>query len=207
MNRVLPKQFLLLNGRPILFYTLERFFAVNTSFRLNLVLPVSHVETWNELISRFNFQIPHTVIEGGQTRFHSVKQGLERVKDGLVGVHDGVRPLVSSETITRCFNLANETGSGIPVIPVTDSVRILNDGHSESIDRNFVRFVQTPQCFRSDLLKKAYDQPYNELFTDCASVVESMKVKVFLTEGNPENIKITRPIDLMLAELQLKHIR
>jgi len=204
MNATVPKQFILLKGRPLLFLTLETFYTTNPDFFLNLVLPEEHLNTWKELLMKFQFEVPHRLIVGGATRFHSVKCGLQEVSDGLVAVHDGVRPLVSSETINRCFSLAKEKGSGVPAVQSPDSIRLLNESGSSAIDRNLVRLVQTPQCFRAGLLKQAYNQPYRETFTDCASVWESSGQSVFLTEGNSENIKITHPQDLIFAEAMIR---
>jgi 2-C-methyl-D-erythritol 4-phosphate cytidylyltransferase len=159
---------------------------------------------WGKLVEQFSFNIPHRCAEGGSTRFHSVKNGLSLITDGIVAVHDGVRPLVSTETIQRCFSLALEKGSGVPVIPVSDSIRLINGQNSSALNRTNVRLVQTPQCFRVDLLKAAYSQPYQDGFTDCASVWESSGQQVFLTEGNAENIKITQPFDLLIAETMMK---
>ncbi len=204
MNSAVPKQFMLLKGRPLLFHTLEAFHKACPESSILLVLPPDQFVVWGKLVEQFGFDIPHRCAEGGSTRFHSVKNGLSLITDGIVAVHDGVRPLVSTETIQRCFSLALEKGSGVPVIPVSDSIRLINGQNSSALNRTNVRLVQTPQCFRVDLLKAAYSQPYQDGFTDCASVWESSGQQVFLTEGNAENIKITQPFDLLIAETMMK---
>jgi 2-C-methyl-D-erythritol 4-phosphate cytidylyltransferase len=143
--------------------------------------------------------VPHQVVSGGETRFHSVKNGLSAVNSGLVAVHDGVRPLVSKDTIHRCFEEAARAGAAIPVVPSSESVRMVANFSSKALDRSTIRMVQTPQCFRYEWMKEAFEQDYRESFTDCASVVEAAGFSVSLVEGNPENIKITHPADLALA--------
>jgi 2-C-methyl-D-erythritol 4-phosphate cytidylyltransferase len=193
-----------LKGRPLLFYAIESFFSASPEYSIKLVLPADHLALWNRLVEQFDFKIPHQSIEGGSSRFFSVQNGLKLVTDGIVAVHDGVRPFVSRETIKRCFSLAEQKGAGVPVVHASDSVRLINEQGSSSLNRANIRLVQTPQCFRADLLKDAYNQPYQESFTDCASVWESFGLPVFLTDGNIENIKITQPIDLLFAEAILK---
>lgn len=203
MNAALPKQFMILCGKPVLMHTLQRFYDTDPACAIILVLPREHRETWQELVARYGFGIPHILVDGGETRFHSVKNGLARVQPGLVAVHDGVRPLVSSEIILACFRVAGQYGAVIPVIPVYESVRSVEQEKHVPFDREKLRLVQTPQCFRSEIILRAFEQEYRPAFTDCASVVEAAGYQVLLTEGNRSNIKITTPEDLQLAKALL----
>lgn len=200
MGSELPKQFLPLAGVPILMYTLMAFKKYDEKIEIIVVLPRGEQEYWKQLCQEQHFSVEHRIANAGETRFHSVKNGLALVEaPGLVGVHDGVRPFVSDEVIQRCYELAEEHKAVIPVIDAVESVRHLTDGGSETVDRNDYKLVQTPQVFEVDLLKQAYEQEYTSMFTDDASVVEAMGVPVYLTEGNRENIKITTPFDMMIG--------
>lgn len=200
MGSELPKQFLPLAGVPILMYTLMAFKKYDEKIEIIVVLPRGEQEYWKQLCQEQHFSVEHRIANAGETRFHSVKNGLALVEaPGLVGVHDGVRPFVSDEVIYQCYELAEEHKAVIPVIDVVESVRHLTDGGSETVDRNDYKLVQTPQVFDVDLLKQAYKQEYTSMFTDDASVVEAMGVPVYLTEGNRENIKITTPFDMMIG--------
>ena len=202
MGGDIPKQFLPVCGKPVLMRTLEAFHAFDASIHLILVLPVSQQTYWKQLCEEYQFKLEHEIADGGETRFHSVKNGLALVKeDGLVGVHDGVRPFVSQEVIARCYEKALTLRAVIPVIGVVETVRYLTEKGSETVPRDQYKLVQTPQVFDVVLLKQAYEQPYTELFTDDASVVEALGEEVHLVEGNRENIKLTTPFDLKLAEL------
>ena len=202
MGGDIPKQFLLVCGKPVLMRTLEAFHAYDASMHLILVLPISQQAYWKQLCEKYQFDLVHEIADGGETRFHSVKNGLALVKEeGLVGVHDGVRPFVSQEVIVRCYEEALSLRAVIPVIGVVETVRHLTEDGSETVPRDQYKLVQTPQVFDSVLLKQAYQQPYTELFTDDASVVEALGEEVHLVEGNRENIKLTTPFDLKLAEL------
>lgn len=202
MGGDIPKQFLPVCGKPVLMHTLETFHAYDASMRLILVLPVSQQAYWKQLCEEYQFDLVHEIANGGETRFHSVKNGLALVKeDGLVGVHDGVRPFVSQEVITRCYEEAASLKAVIPVIGVVETVRHLTEEGSETVPRDLYKLVQTPQVFDVTLLHRAYQQEYTDLFTDDASVVEALGEKVYLVEGNRENIKLTTPFDLKLAEL------
>ena len=202
MGGDIPKQFLPVCGKPVLMRTLEAFHAYDASMRLILVLPVSQQVYWKQLCEEYQFDLVHEIANGGETRFHSVKNGLALVKeDGLVGVHDGVRPFVSQEVITRCYEEAVSLKAVIPVIGVVETVRHLTEEGSETVPRDQYKLVQTPQVFDVTLLRRAYQQEYTDLFTDDASVVEALGEKVYLVEGNRENIKLTTPFDLKLAEL------
>lgn len=200
MGSELPKQFLPIGGKPVLMRTIEAFYAYNPEIRIVLVLPCSQQAYWAELCRLYRFSIPHHIANGGETRFHSVKNGLAFVSTpGLVGVHDGVRPFVSREVIARCYALAAEKKAVIPVTDVVETVRRLTGEKSETVNRDKYKLVQTPQVFDAELLKQAYRQPYTPHFTDDASVVEALGEPVCLTEGNRENIKITTPFDLKIA--------
>ena len=201
MQADIPKQFLEIKGKPILMHTLEVFQRYDASMKLVLVLPAVQVAFWSELCKKHSFSLPHQVVIGGQTRFQSVKNGLEAVAGtALVAVHDGVRPLVSVETIARCFDAAEKYDAVIPVVDSVDSIRQITGDGSQSVDRSAYKLVQTPQVFDAELLKKAYEQDFSPLFTDDASVVEALGVKIHLVEGNRENIKITTEFDLRIAE-------
>ena len=204
MGTELPKQFLPIGGKPVLMRTLEAFYTYNSEIQLILVLPHSQQDYWKQLCREYHFSLPHVVADGGETRFHSVKNGLALVNTpGLVGVHDGVRPFVSQEVISRCYDLAAEKKAVIPVIDVVETVRHLNGEGSITVNRDDYKLVQTPQVFDVELLKQAYNQSYTPHFTDDASVVEALGVPVSLTVGNRENIKITTPFDLKIATVLL----
>ena len=202
MGGDIPKQFLPVCGKPVLMRTLEAFRTYDPSIHIVLVLPVSQQTYWKELCRTCRFELPHDIADGGETRFHSVMNGLSLVEgDGLVGVHDGVRPFVSQEVIARCYEEASRQKAVIPVVGVVETVRHLTDEGSETVPRDQYRLVQTPQVFDAALLRRAYQQEYTALFTDDASVVEALGEKVHLVEGNRENIKLTTPFDLKLAEI------
>lgn len=202
MNATIPKQFLEIKDKPILMRTLECFYNFDKSMRLILVLPELQVNFWNGLCKKYAFTINHEIVFGGTTRFNSVKNGLEVIKTpSIIAIHDGVRPLVSHETIARCFNSAKEYGSAIPVIDLVDSIREVSETENKSVDRSSYKLVQTPQVFDGDLLLKAYEQEFSPLFTDDASVVENLGNNIHLVEGNRENIKITTEFDLKIADL------
>lgn len=204
MGGDLPKQFIPVAGKPVLMHTLEAFNRYDSSVRLILVLPESHQAYWHELCEKYNFNISHQITSGGETRFHSVYNGLKLViSSGLVAVHDGVRPLVSSEVIAACFKEAALHGTAIPVLPMVDSLRKYTEDGSIPVDRARYCAVQTPQVFKSELLLSAYERPYELCFTDDASVVESSGYAVNLIPGNRENIKITTPFDLLITEAVL----
>lgn len=205
MGGELPKQFIPIGGRPVLMHTLDAFHACDTSIQLILVLPRDHQPYWKELCREYSFNVPHRIADGGATRFHSVQNGLALVDapEALVAIHDGVRPFVSSVVIACCYREAETFGAVVPVIPVVETVRHLLAEGSETVDRDAYRLVQTPQTFRAPLLRRAYEQPYCEAFTDDASVVEALGEAVRLVEGNRENVKLTTPFDLIVAEALL----
>lgn len=211
MGGDLPKQFIPLEGKPVLMHTLEAFHRWDASAELVLVLPEDHQSYWNMLCREIGCKVPHRIANGGETRFHSVRNGLQflseeigntsgRNEKVLIAVHDGVRPFVSSEVIAACFDEAEKNGAAIPVMPMIDSLRETDEKGSHPVDRNRYFAVQTPQVFSSDLLLKAYEQEFSALFTDDASVVEAMGEAIHMVTGNRENIKITTPFDLLVAE-------
>ncbi len=205
MGGELPKQFLPLSGKPVLMRTLELFEGEVS--RIILVLPEDHIPFWQELCEQYHFTLTHTVALGGETRFHSVRSGLSHLpQEGLVAVHDGVRPLVSRVLIRRSFEEAERSGAALPACPVTDSLRLRQDeGKSEAVDRSRYVAVQTPQTFDLGRLQQAYEQAYSPLFTDDASVYEAASLgSITLIDGEETNIKLTTPRDLLLAELLLR---
>ena len=204
MGSDIPKQFLPIGGKPVLMRTLERFRAYSSALQIILVLPEAQQDYWRKLCEEYHFDVEYNLANGGQTRFHSVQNGLALVPDdaeGVVGVHDGVRPFPSIEVIRNCYETARTAKAVIPVIPVVETVRHLEGDKSVTVPRGDYRLVQTPQTFDIQLLKSANRQPYNDGFTDDASVVESYGHAITLVEGNRENIKITTPYDLKIAEI------
>jgi 2-C-methyl-D-erythritol 4-phosphate cytidylyltransferase len=214
MGTDIPKQFLPIGGKPVLMRTLERFREYSADLQIILVLPKAQQDYWKKLCQKHNFTVEYQLTDGGETRFHSVQHGLALIPDdaeGVVGVHDGVRPFPSVEVIRNCYETAREKKAVIPVIPIVETVRHLigesnvqcstfNVQRSVTVPRNDYRLVQTPQCFDIQLLKAANRQPYNDGFTDDASVVEAFGQSITLVEGNRENIKITTPYDIVVAE-------
>ena len=202
MASAVPKQFLPLGGRPILMRTIERFAEFDPAMDITVVLPQSQTDYWQRLCHEHRFGIGHRTTAGGATRYESVRNGLALVDgEGLVGIHDGVRPLVSLPTLERCYAMAATHGNAIPACDSVDSVRMLKpDGSNTAADRTCVKLVQTPQVFDVKLIKQAYQLGYRPTFTDDASVAEAAGIGINLTEGNRENIKITTPVDLLLAE-------
>jgi len=206
MQTETPKQFLLLTGRPVVMHTFDAFSLYFDKAKFMLVLPGFEIGQWKHLCANFNFTLPHQVIEGGPTRYHSVKNALSAVPDKcMVCIHDAVRPLVNSQTIRSCFRTAQIHGNAIPVVPLNDSLRQVENGLSRAVDREKFRVVQTPQVFQAHLIKKAYQQGYRESFTDDATVVESDGTPIHIVEGNTENLKITYPEDLAYAEYLLNN--
>ena len=203
MGSDIPKQFLPIGGKPVLMRTIERFHAYAENLQIILVLPEAQQDYWRQLCEQYHFEVKYQLANGGQTRFHSVQNGLALIPDdaeGVVGVHDGVRPFPSVDVIRNCYETARTAKAVIPVIPVVETVRHLEGEGSVTVPRGDYRLVQTPQTFDIQLLKAANRQPYNEGFTDDASVVESYGHQITLVEGNRENIKITTPYDITVAE-------
>lgn len=200
MGGDVPKQFQLLGNQPVLMHTLQRFADDCKDLQIILVLPQEQIEYWSDLGEKYHFGVEHWIVAGGETRFHSVQNGLAQIPDdaeGVVAVHDGVRPLVSREVIEKCFEEARRKKAVVPVVPVVESLRHVSDG---AVPRADYRLVQTPQTFDIQLLKQAYHQPYSKDFTDDASVVEAFGHPITMVEGNRENIKLTTPFDLKIAE-------
>lgn len=208
MGSDIPKQFIPVNGMPVLMHTIRRFREYDPQMHIVLVLPKDHQDYWRQLCGEYHFTDRHDIADGGSTRFHSSQNGIMALAEApdtdIVAIHDGVRPLVSVETIGRCFTAAAESGAAIPVLPVIDTLRYVghadengvNTEQGHNVLRSDYRVVQTPQTFRLALLRRAFTQPFSERFTDDASVVEALGEKVTMVDGNRENIKITTPYDL-----------
>lgn len=204
MGMEVPKQFILVNQLPILGHTLKAFRSFSSDLELIVVMAPDWMDYWLNCCDQFDMPA-HQLVAGGQERFHSVLEGLKAVPPGsLVAIHDAVRPLVSHATIDRCFTKAEEQGAAVPVVPLKESIRKITDYGSEAVDRSRYLIVQTPQCFQFDELISAYDDGFQDYFTDDASVFEAKGKKVVMVDGNDENIKITTPDDLLLAELLLQ---
>jgi 2-C-methyl-D-erythritol 4-phosphate cytidylyltransferase len=204
MNSDIPKQFIELNGKPVLMHTIDKFVAAMPSIQIIVVLANVYKAQWMQLCEKHNFSIPFQLTEGGVTRFHSVKNGLTLVpNDSIVGIHDAARPLVSVTTIHATFEAAQRLGNASPAITISESMREINGDDNKSVNRSNYVLVQTPQCFQSTLIKKAFLQNYTPSFTDDASVLEATGEKINLVEGNRENIKITTPYDLVVAEAMM----
>jgi 2-C-methyl-D-erythritol 4-phosphate cytidylyltransferase len=200
MGGDLPKQFLIINEKPVLYYTLQTFLNSYNDMQVILVLPVDYTDMGQEIIDAWFDKDRIRITAGGDTRFQSVKNGLQMVDgDAIIFVHDGVRCLLTEQLIHKCYESAVDTGTAIPVVTSKDSVRFLHDSGSEAVDRNKVMLVQTPQTFHSKILVPAFQIDYKEKFTDEATVAEAFGIKVILVDGEENNIKITRPIDLVVA--------
>jgi 2-C-methyl-D-erythritol 4-phosphate cytidylyltransferase len=204
MGSTTPKQFLLLNGLPVIMHSIQAFYRYSNNIGIIVVLPESSFDDWQKLCTKYQFDIPHRICQGGNTRFKSVYQGLQLAGKGLIAVHDAVRPLVSRKVIENCFTVAEVKGNAIPVVKMKDSIRKVESGRSITVNRTDLRSVQTPQVFKSDILMQAYQQDENQCFTDDASVVEAYGCKINLLEGEERNIKITSPEDMLIAEALLK---
>ena len=201
MGGEIHKQFLLLNGLPILFRSINAFVNYNSQINIVVVAPKTHAQTIYNLKRQHNFSQDFNLVEGGATRFLSVKNGLQEVPNNcLVGIHDAVRPLVSKETLQKAFESAEQKGNGITAIGVFDSLRKVKDHKNSAVDRNLYQIIQTPQVFKSSLIKEAFAATNKTDYSDDANVFEAFGKSIFLTEGNRENIKITTPVDLKIAE-------
>ena len=201
MENETPKQFLLLKDKPVLFYTINIFLEAFDDLQIILVLPADFTDRGQEIIDGYFDKERIRITAGGDTRFQSVKNGLQLIEDeSIIFVHDGVRCLLSADLIHRCYDQAIETGSAIPSISSKDSVRLITEEGNEAIDRSKVKLIQTPQTFHSKILLPAFNIDYKDKFTDEATVVEAFGLKVFLIEGEENNIKITRPVDMLFAE-------
>ncbi len=206
MGTSVSKQYLEIGGKPILMHTLQNFFQYDSAVNLILVIPLLDFQYWEHLCTRFSFPVPHQLVKGGSSRFQSVKNGLDTISgnEGLVAIHDGVRPFVTHEVISRSFEVAAKKGSAVAVVALKDSIRkVLEDGKSVFQERQQFRLVQTPQTFQVKRIKKAFENPESDLFTDDATVYEYQGWEVELISGNPENIKITTPEDMQYASFLL----
>ena len=199
----LPKQFLSLNGLPVLMHTIRAFRNYSASIEIVVVLPEDQIANWHALCSEFKFEVPVTVKPGGETRFQSVKRGLEKMKEGLVAIHDGVRPLVSQEIISESFRIAAEKGSAVAAVPLKESIRIVEDESTKAMDRSKFKLIQTPQTFRVSMVRKAYEMKEDISLTDDASVAEKAGHAISLFEGSYDNIKITTEDDFVVVEALL----
>lgn len=205
MQGDVPKQFMLLNGKLIIQYSMEAFYAFDPSIQIIIVVHPDFTAQWQQLCLEYKIAIQHKVVEGGKTRFDSVKNGLEFIDDdGLVAVHDAARPNIDADFIAYNFSEAEIYGSAVPGIVLNDTIRMINGDSTQQLDRTFLRAIQTPQVFKVSELKRAYKQPFQPIFTDDASVLEAAGFLLHLTEGRPGNIKITNPSDIALAEVLLR---
>ncbi len=205
MGTEISKQFLVVSGKPVLMHTLQVFYDYDPEIEMILVLPETQQQYWAELCLEYAFPLTHRVVNGGETRFHSVRNGLKLIhNEGIVFIHDGVRPLVSHQTIERCYQMANKNGNAIPVLNIKESLRKRKGDQSVSVDRTLYLTVQTPQTFRTEQIHQAFEQDYDPVFTDDSSVAEKAGFPIFMVDGNRENIKITNPEDLIIAEAFLK---
>ena len=207
MGIEIPKQFLILNGKPVLMRTIEAFYNYDSTIKIILVLPEEQQDYWYILCVKYEFTINHEIVSGGKTRFHSVKNGLDVIteKNVIIGIHDGVRPLVSLDVIGRCFDKAAEKGVAFPVVPVVETLRKKTEKGSITVNRADYCLVQTPQVFSAQIIRKAYRQEFSDTFTDDVSVVEALnEYPVYEVEGSRENIKITTPVDLIIAQSIIK---
>lgn len=198
-----PKQFLTLNKLPVLMYSINAFYKYDHKCIIIVCLPKEHIELWQILCKKYHFNIPHKIVTGGETRFHSVKNGLHAISEneGFVAIHDGVRPLVSIDLISKLYEEATKYNSAVPCISLVDSIRKIENKKSFAVDRSLFKAIQTPQCFNLSMLKQAYQQKYNHSFTDDAAVFENMGSEIHLVEGETKNIKITTAEDLAIAEV------
>jgi 2-C-methyl-D-erythritol 4-phosphate cytidylyltransferase len=204
MGAAVPKQFLPLLGKPLLCYAIQAFAETIPDIRIILVLPEDQLSSAETVLRSYLGGIDVTVVAGGETRYHSVQNGLKKVNDdGVVFVHDGARPLIQADLIKRCYTQASEIGSAIPAIEVMESVRIIEDGYPQPVNREQLRVVQTPQTFKTGIILPAFEQAYRPEFTDEATVVEAYGTKIQLVEGAYENIKVTTPADMIIAEALL----
>lgn len=203
MGTPTPKQFILIHGKPVLIHTLECFYKYDSTAQILLTLPIEWVSFWKDLLIEHNCKVPHTIISGGVERYDSIKNALAEAKGSIIAVHDGVRPAVSNRTIQNCIDAAQKNGSGVPYLPIKESIRKIGNNTSMAIDRKEYVLIQTPQVFKAEILRSAYNIPYHDAITDDASLVEEAGHSITLVLGNEENIKITTPTDLKIAALYL----
>jgi 2-C-methyl-D-erythritol 4-phosphate cytidylyltransferase len=204
MGSSIPKQFIEIANLPLLMHTINCFYSFDSTCQIIVTLPEDWKDFWTELIKKHEFKVPHIVIDGGIERYDSIKNALTRCANEIVGVHDGVRPLVNHSTIGRCLKLVKEKGTAIPTLTLKESLRKINEGTTESVERKNYLSVQTPQFFTKKIIEKAYNIPFHSAITDDASLVEEAGFKIEITEGNEENIKVTTPFDLQIINLFIK---
>jgi 2-C-methyl-D-erythritol 4-phosphate cytidylyltransferase len=205
MNAGVPKQLLAVAGYPVLMHTIWAFVTYDPQIRIRVALPPSYLDEWRDLCKKYNFSVQHDIAAGGETRFHTIQKNIgDFPDDSLVAVHDGVRPLVSLETINNCFKTAEELGNAVPCIKIPESMRKITHKGNIQVSRNAYRLIQTPQVFLASILKMAYKQEYQKSFTDDAGVVGRLGYRIHLVNGNVENIKLTYPVDLVFAAVLLE---
>ena len=204
MGSDIPKQFLVLKSEPVIMHTIKAFYNWDKDCEIILVLPSSQQSYWQLLVNQYDFDIPVKITTGGKTRFESVKNGLQKSSGDIIGIHDGVRPLVSEKTIKKCYEVSKSHGNAIPCVPIVDSLRVVTNGKNQMTDRSKYFRIQTPQVFKRAIILKGFEQNFSEEFTDDASVVEKTGETIQLVEGNEENIKITNPFDLKIAAVLLE---
>lgn len=200
MNSSVPKQFLLLKGRPLLMHTIEKFYHFDTKCEIVVTLPEEYKVLWEEMLLLHDFSVPHRVVSGGVERYHSIKNALEFCHGDIIAIHDGVRPLVAESTIKNCISELENSDGVIPVLPIKESIRKIESGATVSVPRSNYVSVQTPQCFHRKIILRAYERDFHEAITDDASLVEEAGYLIHTVEGNDENIKITTPMDMLFAE-------
>lgn len=200
MKSTLPKQFIVLGDRPLLMHTIQLFYEFDPKIEIILALPTDWLDYWQELQVKYNFKIPHAIVIGGEERFHTVQNALKKCTGKFIAVHDGVRPFVSQELLKLCFDSLKQHSAVIPVLSIKESVRFFDDNKTEALDRTHYKLVHTPQCFHAEILKKAYLQPFHNLVTDDARLIEQMGEKLFFVESDEENIKVTTENDLRIAK-------
>ena len=200
MGSDLPKQFLVLGGKPVLVHTLELFFKYDPGIEIILTLPNEWRGYWETVIDKYYCRVPHIVVNGGEERYHSIQNALKRCSGQYIAVHDGVRPFVSFETLDRCFSALNDHEAVVPVLRLKESIRQTNENSTNAVNRSNYRLVHTPQCFHADVLRQAYEQAYHDKVTDDACLVEELGFTIHLVESNEENIKLTTQFDFMIAE-------
>jgi 2-C-methyl-D-erythritol 4-phosphate cytidylyltransferase len=200
MGSELPKQFLVLGGKPVLVHTLELFFKYDPNIEIILTLPNEWRGYWETVIDKYFCRVPHIIVNGGEERYHSIQNALKQCSGSFIAVHDGVRPFVSFETLERCFSALNQHEAVVPVLKLKESIRQTNENSTNAVDRSNYRLVHTPQCFHVDVLRQAYQQDYHDKVTDDACLVEELGYTIHLVESNEENIKLTTQFDLLIAE-------
>lgn len=207
MGSELPKQFLVIRGKPILIHTLELFHKYDSKIEIILTLPNEWRGYWETILDKYFCRVPHLVVTGGKERYHSIQNAIKKCTGKVIAVHDGVRPFVSFDTLNRCFEALIEKDAVVPVLNLKESLRQVKENETFAVNRSEFKMVHTPQCFKAEVLRKAYNQPFHEKVTDDACLVEETGVKITLVESNEENIKLTTPFDLLIAEMIIQKIK